>query len=624
MARRIPDADIQAIRDKARLDEVVGDYVSLKPAGVDSLKGLSPFTDERTPSFHVRPEHGYFHCFSTGEGGDVFTFIMKMEQLGFIEAIEFLADKVGHHINYEGGAASTRVDTASRSRLFAANNAAAEFYQQQLRTDEAAAAREFLIGRGFDGQCAQTFGCGYSPSGWDTLTKHLVAMGFSVKELEAAGLSKQGPRGPIDRFHRRLMWPIRGLTGDTIGFGARKLFDDDQLGKYMNTPETTLYKKSQVLFGIDLAKKSISQQKNTVVVEGYTDVMAMHAAGVTTAVAPCGTAFGEDHQALIRRIMMDNEFNQGRIVFTFDGDAAGQKAALKAFSSDQKLVGQQYVAIAPDGMDPCDLRQRQGDEALASLVATAQPMFEFVIRSRLKAYDLDSAEARVAAVRDSAQVLGQIKNVAVRHQYTLKLSSWIGIEDFPFVKETVERAARGLAVDGFTPVQPQKSQIFPDPASHELLAQREVLKAGLQFPELCGGSFDALTLGSFTHPAYRSIFEAAMRSGGCLSGLTGSQWVSAVMQQVPDDLKDLVSMLVVEAMPVQVTKRENYIKGIIAGLEYLLVKSQIEELKSRQRRSTSAPEGEKMSEAEAQAVRDDLYALEFLKRQLRDQSAGSA
>lgn len=237
------------------------------------------------------------------------------------------------------------------------------------------------------------FGCGYAPSGWDTLTKHLRRLGFEFKELEAAGLSREGKRGPMDRFHRRLLWPIRGSSGEVIGFGARRLFDDDQnQAKYVNTPETTLYKKSNVLFGIDQAKRDIARGHQAVVVEGYTDVMAMHLAGVTTAVASCGTAFGDEHLSMLRRLMMDDKFFRGELIYVFDGDAAGRAAALKAFEGEQNLAGQSFVAVAADGMDPCDLRLKHGDTALRDLVARRTPLFEFAIRTALAESDLDTAE----------------------------------------------------------------------------------------------------------------------------------------------------------------------------------------------------------------------------------------
>lgn len=441
---RIPDRDIAAIREQTPIEEVVGEYVQLKPGGVDSLKGLSPFKDEKTPSFHVRPNKGYFHCFSTGEGGDVFSFLMKMEHITFPEAVEQCAERIGYRINYEGGGPAKREEPGTRQRLVAANKAAHAFYREQFTSDVEGAeeARNFLLERGFTMEHAEQFGCGYAPAGWDTLTKSLQRQGFNFKELEAAGLSRMGQKGPIDRFHRRLLWPIRNVAGDVIGFGARKLFDDDKLGKYMNTPETLLYKKSKVLFGIDHAKKNIASSHQAVVVEGYTDVMAMHAAGVTTAVAACGTAFGVEHLQMLRRFMLDDKFFRGEIIYTFDGDEAGQKAAMRAFEGDQKFAGHSYVTVAPGGQDPCDVRLERGDQAVRDLVASRIPMFEFVIRSIVAEYDTVSIDGRVHAMRRIVPVLASIRDEAMRDEYARQAAGWIAWADPDDILEQVRKEAR--------------------------------------------------------------------------------------------------------------------------------------------------------------------------------------
>ncbi|MDN5760391.1 MAG: DNA primase, partial [Tomitella sp.] len=406
MAGRIPERDIAAIRERVRIEDVVGDYVALRKGGADSMKGLCPFHDEKSPSFHVRPNHGHFHCFGCGEGGDVFSFLQKIDHIGFVEAVEQMAENIGYTINYEGGGTAIRRDRGTRARLVAANAAAQEFYAERLAQPDAVAAREYLASRDFDGRAAQTFGCGYAPAGWDTLTKHLLGRGFEFKELEAAGLSREGKRGPMDRFHRRLLWPLRSLAGDVIGFGARRLHDDDPIqAKYVNTPETILYKKSQVLFGLDLAKREIAKRHQAVIVEGYTDVMAMHLAGVPTAVAACGTAFGDDHLTMLRRLLIDDSYFRGEIIYTFDGDAAGQAAALKAFDGDQKVSAQTFVSVAPEGKDPCELRIESGDAAVRDLIARRVPMFAFAVRAELTAHDLDTAEGRVEALRRTVPIV---------------------------------------------------------------------------------------------------------------------------------------------------------------------------------------------------------------------------
>lgn len=631
---RIPDRDIAAIRERVRIDEVVGDYVQLRRAGADSMKGLCPFHDEKSPSFHVRPNHGHFHCFGCGEGGDVYAFIQKIEHVTFVEAVELLADRIGHSINYTGPATGVQRDRGSRTRLITANAAAAEFYAAALETPEAATARQYLTERNFDADAARQFGCGYAPSGWDSLTKHLIRKGFEFKELEAAGLSRQGRRGPMDRFHRRLLWPIRTSAGEVIGFGARRLFDDDPMeAKYINTPETLLYKKSSVMFGIDLAKRDIAKGHQAVVVEGYTDVMAMHLAGVTTAVASCGTAFGDDHLSMLRRLMMDDSFFRGELIYVFDGDAAGRAAALKAFDGEQNLAGQSFVAVAPDGMDPCDLRLKSGDGALRDLVARRTPLFEFAIRTALAELDLDSAEGRVAALRRCVPMVGQIKDPTLRDEYARQLAGWVGWDDVPQVIDRVRshaKAAKSAGGSAAAPGAPRRGAqqparpaarppaSRPDPRDPTLWPQREALKSALQYPALAGPVFDTLTVESFTHPGYAATRAAIDAAGGTSSGVTGGQWIEAVRAEASSELTaGLISELGVEAIAVDEEKLPRYIGGVLARLQEVWMGRQIAEVKSKLQRMSPIEQGD-----EYHALFGDLVAMEAYRRSLLEQASG--
>lgn len=620
---RIPDADVSAIRDKIRIEDLVGDYVQLRRAGADSLKGLCPFHDEKSPSFHVRPNHGHFHCFGCGEGGDVYAFVQKMEHVSFVEAVELLADRIGHAVSYTGGGTSVQRDRGSRSRLVTANAAAQEFYSAALESDEAAPARKYLTDRNFDAAAARQFGCGFAPSGWDTLTKHMIRKGFEFSELEAAGLSREGRRGPMDRFHRRLLWPIRGASSETVGFGARRIFEDDPItAKYVNTPETVLYKKSAVLFGIDLAKRDIAKGHQAVVVEGYTDVMAMHAAGVTTAVASCGTAFGDEHLSMLRRLMMDDKFFRGELIYVFDGDAAGQAAALKAFAGEQNLAGQSFVAVAADGMDPCDLRLASGDGALRDLVARRTPLFEFAIRTTLASYDLDNAEGRVNALRECTPIVAQIKDPTLRDEYARQLAGWVGWADVAQVISRVRgeagrkpgsRPARGTRQDSPAPAASR-----PDPRDPTLWPQREALKAALQYPALAGPVFDALTVESFTHPGYAAVRTAVGAAGGVAAGLAGAQWIETVREQAgAAAVEGLITELGVETIKVDEDRLPRYIGGVLARLQEVWVGRQVAEIKSRLQRMSPVEQGE-----EYHALFGDLVALEAYRRSLLEQASG--
>jgi DNA primase len=635
MAGRISDRDIAAIRERARIEDVVGDYVQLRRAGADSLKGLCPFHNEKSPSFHVRPNHGHFHCFGCGEGGDVYAFVQKIEHVSFVEAVELLADRVGHTISYTGPATSVQRDRGSRSRLVAANAAAAEFYAAALESDEAGPARRYLEERNFDAAAARHFGCGFAPSGWDSLTKHLQRKGFEFKELEAAGLSREGRRGPMDRFHRRLLWPIRTSAGEVIGFGARRLFDDDPMeAKYINTPETLLYKKSAVMFGIDLAKRDIAKGHQAVVVEGYTDVMAMHLAGVTTAVASCGTAFGDEHLAMLRRLMMDDSFFRGELIYVFDGDAAGRAAALKAFGGEQNLAGQSFVAVAPDGMDPCDLRLKAGDAALRDLVARRTPLFEFAIRTTLADVDLDSAEGRVAALRQCVPMVSQIKDPTLRDEYARQLAGWVGWDDVAQVIERVRgeaKKSRSPARGGPGSEPPRRAErepaparraepaaARPDPRDPILWPQREALKSALQYPALAGPVFDTLTVESFTHPGYAAVRAAIEAAGGTSTGVTGAEWIDAVRQRTTSALTaGLISELGVEAIAVDDEKLPRYIAGVLARLQEVWMGRQIAEVKSKLQRMSPIEQGD-----EYHALFGDLVAMEAYRRSLLEQASG--
>jgi DNA primase len=632
MAGRIPDRDVAAIRERVHIEEIVGDYVQLRRAGADSLKGLCPFHDEKSPSFHVRPNHGHFHCFGCGEGGDVYAFIQKIEHVSFVEAVELLADRVGHTISYTGPATSVQRDRGSRSRLVAANAAAAEFYAAALESDEAAPARQYLTERNFDAEAARRFGCGFAPSGWESLTKHLQRKGFEFKELEAAGLSRQGRRGPMDRFHRRLLWPIRTSAGEVIGFGARRLFDDDPMeAKYINTPETLLYKKSSVMFGIDLAKRDIAKGHQAVVVEGYTDVMAMHLAGVTTAVASCGTAFGDEHLSMLRRLMMDDNWYRGELIFVFDGDEAGRAAALKAFDGDQQVAGKSFVAVATDDMDPCDLRLHSGDPALRDLVAKRQPMFAYAIESTLSGLNLETEEGRVEGLQRAVPLVAKIRDPSLRDAYATKLADeWVGWPNIPQVVARVrEEAQRGGAATQnprrdrraqpgpvATPAEPGASR--PDPRDPTLWPQREALKSALQYPALAGPVFDTLTVESFTHPGYAAVRAAIDATGGTSTGITGAEWIDAVRQQTTSALTaGLISELGVEAIQVDDEKLPRYIGGVMARLQEVWMGRQIAEVKSKLQRMSPIEQGN-----EYHALFGDLVAMEAYRRSLLEQASG--
>ncbi len=625
MAGRIRDEDIALVRERARIDDVVREYVSLKPAGGGSLKGLCPFHEERSPSFHVTASRGMFYCFGCGEGGDVLTFLQKIDHLSFAESVEKLAERTGVELRYVDGGAAINRQQGQRTRLVEAHKAAAAFYVEQLSSAEAKIGRDFLDSRGFDAAAAAHFGVGFAPKSWDALTNHLRKKAFTDAELMAGGLVSHGNRGVYDRFRGRLVWPIRDLGGDVIGFGARKLFDDDDGPKYLNTPESPIYKKSQVLYGIDLSRREISKHQQAVIVEGYTDVMACHLAGVTTAVATCGTSFGTEHIKVLRRLLMDDDQMKGNVIFTFDGDAAGQKAALRAFEEDQKFVTQTFVAVEPTGLDPCDLRLQHGDAAVQALVDRRVPLFEFAIRSTLAGYDLESAEGRVAALREAAPVVAKIRDAALRPEYTRRLAGWLGID--------VETVARAVADGGRAEQkqQPRREQPSASPApapmpraqtgqrrDPALIVEREALKCALQEPATVAHWYESVEESAFTHPSARQVHAAIAGAGFPSAEVSGLPWIDAVLANCEDDaVRRLVRELAVEPLPAEFGQDARYAIGVISRLLELDASRRITDLRGRLQRIDPVEQPQ-----DYQRCFEDLMALEEYRRSLRQESLG--
>ena len=609
MAGRIREDDINAVRDRARIDEVVRETVTLKAAGGGSYKGLCPFHDERTPSFHVTPSKNLYHCFSCGEGGDVITFVRKVDALSFTEAVEKLAAKYNIQLRYEEGTGGANApQKGQRTRLMEAHNIAAAFYQEQLGSPGAQHARDFLTQRGFEPDSWRTFGVGYSPAGWDALSNHLRSKGFTAEELIAGGLAVAGQRGAYDRFRDRVMWPIRDSGGDVIGFGARKLTEADQGPKYLNTPETPIYKKSQVLYGLDLARREMAKNHQAVIVEGYTDVMACHLSGITTAVATCGTAFGGEHVKVLRRILMDDESNNAEVVFTFDGDAAGRKAALKAFGEDQKFVASTFVAVESHGLDPCDLRIQQGPEAVRELIKSRVPLFEFVIRSTIADYDLATAEGRVGAMRAVTPVLAGIKDPVLRPEYVRTVAGWLGMDESAMRAE-VSKGGRASS----TSTQPTNRPVESGAASIE----RTALKCVLQAPAQVGEWFGSLEASLFTIPAAAAVFTACFEAGDPLSFETPSAWLQAVLDASPnDEVKSKVRELAVDPLPVD-QPDERYVQAVLARILEMDASRRINELKAVLQRSAIDGDSDEQNQ-----ILTDLLSLEQYRRDMREYSVG--
>ncbi|MDR2930146.1 MAG: DNA primase [Propionibacteriaceae bacterium] len=584
MAGLINPEDLDEVRTRARIDDVVSAYVNLKPAGAGTLKGLCPFHDEKTPSFQVTPARGLYYCFGCGKGGDTVSFVQEINNLSFREAVEFLADKYGVRLRFTED--SEKPTGISRLRIIDANAAAATFFAERLNGSDGGPGRDFLTGRGFTREVAEHFQIGYAPRGGRDLVSHLRSLGFRDDELLEAGLMR---RGGWDYFQGRVVWPIRDSGKAVLGFGARRLFDDDRMpAKYVNTPETPVYKKSHVLYGLDLARTAIGSSSQAVIVEGYTDVMACHLAGVTTAVASCGTAFGADHARMVQRLMGDHT-SSGQVIFTFDGDQAGRNAALKVFREDSLFTASTWAAIEPGGLDPCDLRQAKGDQAVRDLIAQRVPLYLFVMRDIVSHYDLDHADARLAAIREAGGLVASIRDQSKIREYVFELAGLVGMDPQRVGREILAIRQHGAptqtrtATPDLPDVAPTPSAAsLPDPHDRRLLAERDTLKLILQAPD----TFDdpeqtwlGLTEADFTHGAYRALFRTIVAVSAQRSG-----WPNSVFDHLTrDDLRGLALQLAVEPPLTELTAR--HAVEYAAKLKLVTVETEIRDLKSKIQRT---------------------------------------
>ena len=532
---------------------------------------------------------------------------MKIDHLSFSESVERLADRMGYTLRYDGTNISTG-PSINRSRLVAANLAAMNFYRDALNLPGGAQiGRDFLQKRGFDKAAAQLFGVGYAPDEWDGLYKHLKTLGFSDSELSLAGLTKDGTKGPIDRFRNRLIWPIKDISGDVVGFGARKLASDevDQGPKYLNTSETPIYKKSQILYGLDMAKKEIAKKRQVVIVEGYTDVMAAHLAGITTAVATCGTAFGDDHIRVIRRLLMDDDAFRGEVILTFDGDAAGQKAALRAFGDDQKFVAQTFVAVEPSGMDPCDLRIASGDAAVRDLIARRVPLFEFAIKSEIAKHYINSAEGRVSALNQVAPLISKIRDASLRPEYARLVAGWLGLE-VDIVTSAIKKSGfrQTSSTSEAAPIENEVN--LRDPI---LMMEREVLKIKLQYSEMAK-DWSQLEANAFSYWAYHQL-----RTEIYTNPVAKVQELLTASQS--EDIKALITELTVEPIRTDREISERYIAAIFARLREVALSRSFAEIKSTLQRLNPTE-----NEAQYSEVFGALVALEAERRVQKDAAIG--
>ena len=595
MAGRIKDSDKEELKARINIADVIGDYVALKPSGGGSFKGLCPFHGEKSPSFQVTPSKNMFYCFGCQTGGDVYKFLDLVEKLSFTEAVEKLAARIGYQLTYEEGASR---DNGERARVLEANTLTAAFFEAALASDEAEPGRKLMAERGFDAAALAHFGVGWAPKGWTNLSEYLKSKGFTDQELLVAGLASSGDRGIYDKFRGRVVWPIRDTTNQVIGFGARKIFEDDKGPKYLNSAETPVYHKSKVLYGLDLAKRDISKQQQVVVVEGYTDVMACHLAGVTTAIATCGTAFSEDHIQILNRILGSDPANPAQVIFNFDPDEAGQKAAMKAFGNSSKFNAQTFVAVGPDGLDPSDLRQQRGDEAVAAMIANRRPLLEFAIDRSVMKFDLQEREGQVSATRAAAVILAGIADPIQRSVYEKYLSELTSVDrsaiaELVAIEVKKNRNTRVAAIGQVPPIDEPEPEVVSgfepvdlnDPTNRR---ERWLLEVVAQMPEFVDPVTRArifrIYFSASRHVAIAKVLleELAIGADGLVDRVVERTAHSAELQQTFREIA-------MQPLPVQTdAEREAYAKGVLTSALEKTIELEKNYLLSARNRSDAA------------------------------------
>jgi len=615
--------DLAALKAEVPLRDVIADYVPLRKSGHE-FRGSCPFCEGNSGQFSVNSDKGVYHCFECLAGGDALDFIMKMEHLSFGEAVDRLASRGGIALRADAGHRDRQ--HVERIRLVEAHTAAAQFYLTQLNTtSEAAIGRTFLAERGIDQAAAEYFSVGYSPQGWDHLTRYLRGKGFTDKELLLSGLAQEGRRGPIDRFRGRLMWPIRNIGGEVIGFGARKLHEADNGPKYINTPDTAIYKKSQALFGIDLAKKDIAKTNHAVVVDGYTDVVACHLAGIPTAVATCGTLFGADHIPILRRLLKSD--GSARITFAFAHDEHAHQTALRTLADDQKFAAHSYITVAPDGMNASALRLAKGDAAVTELAEPRTPLFEFTLHKIVARHDLETPAGQRAALAEAAPAVASITNRATQHHVALQLAGMLGSLDETFVVRHVShlaREARGSTSQAPTTRQPPLSAnagTQPKPVINLRNAvyatERELLKIALQRPDLVSPAFDAYGIEEFTAAPYAAVRRAIMDAGGAEYGVQDPQEYLALVREATSD--DAVRSLITELTAEPIMRRN--VDEAYAGGQLVAVRRRSIDRRMQDLLGVLAREHDQKDSSQSAAVQKEVWLLQQYSQALQEQGA---
>jgi DNA primase len=610
MAGRIRQEDIQAVRERTDIVKVVSAHLQLKKAGRDSLVGLCPFHTEKTPSLSVSPSKQVYHCFGCGEGGNVFRFVEKVEGLSFGETVERLAAEVGVSLRYEGQTSSDRRAVGHRQALHRAVLEAGRLFNRMLLEGrEAAEARSYLASRAITQQSVERFGIGYAPGYPDFLLKRMSKTHSPELLVEAGLVARDGAGALRDRFRGRVMFPIHDLSGNAVGFGGRLLEGPNaprNAAKYVNSPETPIYRKSTLLYNLNRAKAELARSGRAFLVEGYTDVIALDQAGMPSAVATCGTALGEDHIRLLSRFIE-------RVVLAFDSDEAGARAAERAYQFHERYPVDLSVLVLPSGQDPADFVKAAGGEAFGELAERAVPLVEYMIDRSLVGRDLTDLEERARAVRAGLALVAGLEDPVRRQEYARVLAGRVGEPEISVMLELDQTLAAG-APGAPRPEAGQRSRVPPNQK-----VEREALKLLVQAPALCADRLQGLRPEHFAMPQHRTAFElirdasSAVPPGDGRDGLPAAALVSVAQEGARgEQIGKLLAALAVEPAETLGEVSADYVEHVFLRLEEFSLKREADDIRKRLERLNPLKASEEYDELYEQFVR-----LEGARRRVR-------
>lgn len=598
----IKNDDINQIKDKANIIDVVSRHVQLKKAG-RTYKGLCPFHKEKSPSFTVDPVKQLYHCFGCGEGGDIISFIMKTEGLDFNEAVESLAQTVGHVIQYE----SVKKRTDGNSRLYQVNEAARDYYHKVLMSGIGEQARSYLKSRGFDKGITEAMRLGYAPGNWDSLYRHLTAQNYTQKEMDVAGLLSKNARGRVyDRFRGRLLFAIDDIQGRVIAFGGRIIGEGEP--KYLNSPETPIYNKSKVLYNVFSAKNHIFSRGHAIVVEGYTDVMSLAKNGVENAVATCGTALTYDHLRLLSRFTEN-------IVLVFDGDDAGISAAergvdylqsfflpnqesLRRILNDDRLIVK--VLILPEKLDPADFVDKYGIDRFKDLINKAKFYSDFYLDRIMEKHNIDDRIERKKAYKETLDFISIMSGALDQEDY-LKRTSEIFNTSFEMIQkdfiQLLDRKKRRQPGPAFREPPPRQSA--------SSLAEKEMLKCILQFPE-ASSYLQELEPGDWQDNDLAQLY-LVLKNKLLGKGKISSEEINRAIHELPIKHQKMVSRLTLD--PVTAENSELYALEIFLKLKEYAIDRRIYDLIEQLKKTETEDEMSKEIEREINTLQKQRVSI---------------